>query len=101
MYFFFLKTLPVISYHKLPNGLMLVVNMHCVKSVRISSLSGPNVGKYDPEKLRIRTLFTQRYGATGIHKKFAYVFPCQPVIFHLPKDNEIACKINKQCSALE
>ena len=48
--------------------------MHCVKSIRISKLSGPyfptfgmnteiyfspNAGKYGPEKLRMRTLFTQ------------------------------------------
>ena len=51
--------------------------LHCVKSVRIQSFSGPyfptlglytdnknsefspNVGKYEPEKLRIQTLFTQ------------------------------------------
>ena len=26
---------------------------HCVKSVRIQSFSGPNTGKYGPEKLRI------------------------------------------------
>ena len=39
---------------------------HCVKSVRIRSYSGLyfptfelNTGKYGPEKLRIRTLFTQ------------------------------------------
>ena len=32
---------------------------HRVKSVRILSFSGPNTGKYDPEKLRIPTLFTQ------------------------------------------
>ena len=31
----------------------------CVKCVRIWSFSGPNVGKYMPEKLRIRTRFTQ------------------------------------------
>ena len=40
--------------------------MHCVKSVRIRSFSvpflslfSPKAKKYDPEKLRIRTLFTQ------------------------------------------
>ena len=55
----------------------LIKSDHCVKSVRIRSFSGlyfptfglnteryfvlsPNVGKYGPEKLRIRTLFTQR-----------------------------------------
>ena len=32
---------------------------HCVKSVCIRNFSGPNVGKYGPEKLRIRTLFSQ------------------------------------------
>ena len=40
---------------------------HCVKSVRFWIFSGPyfpekispNEGKYGPEKLRIRTLFTQ------------------------------------------
>ena len=39
---------------------------HCVKSVHIRSFFGPyfpafglNTGKYGPEKLRIRTLFTQ------------------------------------------
>ena len=38
----------------------------CVKSVHIWSFSGPylptfelNMGKYEPEKLQIRTLFTQ------------------------------------------
>ena len=55
------------------------VHFHCLKSVRILSFSGPyfptfglkterygvsllfspNAGKYGPEKLRIRTLFTQ------------------------------------------
>ena len=30
-----------------------------MKRVRIWSFSGPNVGKYIPEKLLIRTLFTQ------------------------------------------
>ena len=35
-------------------------NSHCLKSVHIRSFSNPNVGKYGPEKLRIRTLFTQR-----------------------------------------
>ena len=41
-------------------------NWHCVKIVRIWSFSGryfpvfsPNAKKYGPEKLRIRTLFTQ------------------------------------------
>ena len=34
-------------------------NSHCLKSVHIRSFSNPNVGKYGPEKLRIRTLFTQ------------------------------------------
>ena len=34
-------------------------NKHFVKSVRIRSFSGPNAGKYGPENLRIRTLFTQ------------------------------------------
>ena len=54
----------------------LFAAFHCVKSVRIRSFSGPyfpafglntpylsvfspNTGKYRPEKLRIRTLFTQ------------------------------------------
>ena len=32
---------------------------HCVKSVHIRGFSGPNAGKNGPEKLRIRTLFTQ------------------------------------------
>ena len=31
---------------------------HCMKSVRIRSYSGPDAGKYGPEQLRIRTLFT-------------------------------------------
>ena len=42
--------------------LMITIRMittHCVKSVRIRSFSDPNAGKYIPEKLRIRTLFTQ------------------------------------------
>ena len=30
-----------------------------MKSTRIRSSSGSNVGKYGPEELRIRTLFTQ------------------------------------------
>ena len=33
------------------------IQSRCVKSVRIRSSSGP--GKYEPEKLRTRTLFTQ------------------------------------------
>ena len=37
----------------------LRVPKNCVKSVRIRSFSGPNARKYRPEKLRIRTLFTQ------------------------------------------
>ena len=32
--------------------------MHYVRSVHIRSFSGTNAGKYGPEKLRIRTLFT-------------------------------------------
>ena len=32
---------------------------HFMKCVRIWSFSGPNAGKHGPEKLRIRTLFTQ------------------------------------------
>ena len=39
--------------------IMLFYIIHCVKSVRIRSFSGPNAGKYGPEKLRIRTLCTQ------------------------------------------
>ena len=38
--------------------------VHCVKAVRIRSflvIFSPNAGKYGPEKLRIRTLFTQRW----------------------------------------
>ena len=35
-------------------------NSHCMKSVRIRSFSGRNTGKYGPEKLRKRALFTQR-----------------------------------------
>ena len=34
-------------------------NIHCVKSVRIRSFFCSNAGKYEPEKLRIRTLLTQ------------------------------------------
>ena len=36
-----------------------VNNFHCVKSVHIQSYSGPNVGKYVPEELRIQTHFMQ------------------------------------------
>ena len=43
-----------------------ILGLHCVKSARIWSFSGPyfpvfspNAGKYGPEKLRIGTLFTQ------------------------------------------
>ena len=32
---------------------------HCVKSIRIRSFSGPNTGKYGPEKLRIWTISAQ------------------------------------------
>ena len=32
--------------------------IHSVKNIRIRSFFGPNAGKYGPEKLRIRTLFT-------------------------------------------
>ena len=32
---------------------------YCMKSARIRSFSGPNAGKYGPEKLRMRRLFTQ------------------------------------------
>ena len=37
---------------------------HCVKSVHIRSFSGPNAGKYGPDKLRIRTPFPQCRGAS-------------------------------------
>ena len=40
---------------------------HCVKSVRIRSFSGPNAGKYGPENLRIRTLFTQWLSLEHLH----------------------------------
>ena len=53
-----------IAYHALSVSFNRV--SYCVKSVRIRSFSGPhfpvfspNAGKYGPEKLRIRTLFTQ------------------------------------------
>ena len=36
-----------------------IISSLCVKSIRIWSFSGPNAGKYGPEKLQIRTLFTQ------------------------------------------
>ena len=39
--------------------LMKMIDYHYVKSVGIRSFSGPNSGKYGPEKIRIRTLFTQ------------------------------------------
>ena len=35
---------------------------HCVKSVPIQRFSGPNTGKYIPEKLRIWTLFMSCVG---------------------------------------
>ena len=49
------------------NGLILAFHIkqrHCVKSVRIPSRIQSKSGKYGPEKLRIRTLFTQhaKYG---------------------------------------
>ena len=49
-------------------SLTFKTHWHCVKSVCIRSFSGPhfpatvfsqNAGKYGPEKLRIRILFTQ------------------------------------------
>ena len=43
---------------KMCENLSYVVQQY-IKSVRIKSFSGPNAGKYQPEKLRIRTLFTQ------------------------------------------
>ena len=36
-----------------------IISSLCVKSIHIWSFSGPNAGKYGPEKLQIRTLFTQ------------------------------------------
>ena len=35
------------------------ISLHCVKSARIRSFPGPNFLAFGPERLRIRTLFTQ------------------------------------------
>ena len=45
--------------HELFQQVLLHIDCHYVKSVCIRSFSGPNAGKYGPEKLRIRTLFKQ------------------------------------------
>ena len=40
-------------------GNLLLTHYHCVKSVHIRSFSDPNVGKYEPEKPWVWTLFIQ------------------------------------------
>ena len=49
-------------------------NKHCVKNVRIRNFSGPhfpavvvNTGKNGPEKVLIRTLFTQGKDFSPVH----------------------------------
>ena len=54
---------------------------HCVKSVRIRNYSGPylsvfslNAGKYGPELLRIRTLFTHANPIVFMLVRMVYAF---------------------------
>ena len=49
----------------------VLIWLHCVKSVRIWSYSGPNFVAWGPEELQIWTIFTQPYSHT--QKKPAYL----------------------------
>ena len=42
-------------------------HFHCVISVRIRSVSGPNAGKYGPEKLQTQTIFPQCLSFATLH----------------------------------
>ena len=55
-----------VLFHILASRRVVLLDLHCVKSVRIQSFSGPyftvfssNARKYGPEKLEMRTLFAQ------------------------------------------
>ena len=47
--------------------LLLVLNKYCKKSTLIRSFSGPHFPAFGPEKLQIRTLFTQWNLAHYLH----------------------------------
>ena len=46
---------------------------YCVKSVLVRSFSGPNAGKYGPEKIRIRALLTQCTAAAKTYSVVKYL----------------------------
>ena len=50
-----------VAHYLCTGGGLTTKDVQCVKSVRIWSFSGPNAGKYGPEKLRLRILFTEWY----------------------------------------
>ena len=79
---------------------------HCVKRARLRSFSGrrdtdylsvfsPNAGKYEPEKLRIRTMFL-KCAQKGLHKMDHYELSFTPLKMSSiwTGNSEMLCNIN-------